>query len=159
MKTYQIEFKQFIDLPIEDVFSFFSEPNNLELITPPRLKFNILTPQPFIIKEGQLIDYTLTILYCIKLRWTTLITKYQFPNIFIDKQLKGPYSLWHHTHTFISQNGGTLIKDSVVYSVPFGLLGRLLNFIYIKYDLSNIFKYRHKILNNIFDEIKKNSKS
>ena len=100
MKTYNIKFKQFIDLPINDVFSFFSKPENLSLITPPRLKFNILTPPPIKMKEGQLIDYSLSIMYCIKLRWRTLITDYNQPYQFIDQQIKGPYSLWNHIHTF-----------------------------------------------------------
>ena len=66
MKTYNLEFEQFIDLPIEDVFDFFSKPENLSLITPPRLRFDILTPTPLEMKEGQLIDYSLKILYLIK---------------------------------------------------------------------------------------------
>ena len=157
MKTYNLKFEQFIDLPIHDVFSFFSKPENLSLITPSRLKFNILTPRPIIMEEGQLIDYTLTIMYCLNIRWTTLITKYSKPNIFIDQQLKGPYSLWHHTHTFKEKDGGTLITDQVVYGVPFGVIGRLLHLIYIKHDLKSIFRYRYKILNHIFSEIKTQS--
>tara|TARA_B100000029_G_scaffold122723_1_gene116329 strand:- start:349 stop:828 length:480 start_codon:yes stop_codon:yes gene_type:complete len=155
MKTYTIKFEQFIDLPINDVFNFFSKPENLSLITPPRLKFDILTPSPIKMKEGQLIDYSLTIMYCIKLRWRTLITDYKKPYKFIDQQIKGPYSLWHHTHTFEEKDGGTLIHDNVTYAIPFGMIGKLIHAIYIKYDVHNIFKYRHKILNNIFSEIKK----
>ena len=157
MKKYSIEFEQFINLPIQDVFLFFSQPKNLSLITPPRLKFNILTPEPIQMYEGQLIDYTLTIMYIINIRWTTLITMYQEPNIFIDQQLKGPYSLWHHTHTFEEKDGGTLIKDQVIYGIPFGWFGRFLNFVYIKHDINSIFKYRHQILNKIFSEIKQQS--
>ena len=157
MKKYSIEFEQFINLPIQDVFLFFSQPKNLSLITPPRLKFNILTPEPIQMNEGQLIDYTLTIMYIINIRWTTLITMYQEPNIFIDQQLKGPYSLWHHTHTFEEKDGGTLIKDQVIYGIPFGWFGRFLNFVYIKHDINSIFKYRHQILNKIFSEIKQQS--
>ena len=157
MKKYSIEFEQFINLPIQDVFLFFSQPKNLSLITPPRLKFNILTPEPIQMNEGQLIDYTLTIMYIINIRWTTLITMYQEPNIFIDQQLKGPYSLWHHTHTFEEKDGGTLIKDKVIYGIPFGWFGRFLNFVYIKHDINSIFKYRHQILNKIFSEIKQQS--
>lgn len=157
MKKYSIEFEQFINLPIQDVFLFFSQPKNLSLITPPRLKFNILTPEPIHMNEGQLIDYTLTIMYIINIRWTTLITMYQEPNIFIDQQLKGPYSLWHHTHTFEEKDGGTLIKDKVIYGIPFGWFGRFLNFVYIKHDINSIFKYRHQILNKIFSEIKQQS--
>ena len=157
MKKYSIEFEQFINLPIQDVFLFFSQPKNLSLITPPRLKFNILTPEPIQMYEGQLIDYTLTIMYIINIRWTTLITMYQEPNIFIDQQLKGPYSLWHHTHTFEEKDGGTLIKDKVIYGIPFGWFGRFLNFVYIKHDINSIFKYRHQILNKIFSEIKQQS--
>jgi len=154
MKTYNIKFQQFIDLPINDVFNFFSKPENLSLITPPRLKFDILTPSPIIMKEGQLIDYSLTIMYCIKLRWRTLITDYNKPYQFIDQQIKGPYSLWHHTHEFEEKDGGTLIHDSVTYAVPFGVIGQLLHAAYIKHDIKNIFKYRHKILDAIFLEIK-----
>jgi len=157
VKKYSIEFEQFINLPIQDVFLFFSQPKNLSLITPPRLKFNILTPEPIHMNEGQLIDYTLTIMYIINIRWTTLITMYQEPNIFIDQQLKGPYSLWHHTHTFEEKDGGTLIKDKVIYGIPFGWFGRFLNFVYIKHDINSIFKYRHQILNKIFSEIKQQS--
>ena len=157
MKKYSIEFEQFINLPIQDVFLFFSQPKNLSLITPPRLKFNILTPEPIQMNEGQLIDYTLTIMYIINIRWTTLITMYEEPNIFIDQQLKGPYSLWHHTHTFEEKDGGTLIKDKVIYGIPFGWFGRFLNFVYIKHDINSIFKYRHQILNKIFSEIKQQS--
>jgi len=154
MKTYHIKFQQFIDLPINDVFNFFSKPENLSLITPPRLKFDILTPAPIIMKEGQLIDYSLTIMYCLKLRWRTLITDYNQPYKFVDQQIKGPYSLWHHTHEFEEKDGGTLIHDSVTYAVPFGVIGQLLHAVYIKYDIKNIFKYRHKILDAIFLEIK-----
>ena len=154
MKTYNIKFQQFIDLPINDVFNFFSKPENLSLITPPRLKFDILTPVPIIMKEGQLIDYSLTIIYCLKLRWRTLITDYNQPYKFVDQQIKGPYSLWHHTHEFEEKDGGTLIHDSVTYAVPFGVIGQLLHAVYIKHDIKNIFKYRHKILDAIFLEIK-----
>ena len=159
MKTYSLEFEQFIDLPIEDVFDFFSKPENLSLITPPRLRFDILTPTPLEMKEGQLIDYSLKILYLIKLHWRTLITDYQKPYKFIDQQIKGPYTLWHHTHTFEEKDGGTLIKDNLKYVIPFGWIGRAIHFIYIKHDINGIFQYRHKILNDIFSEIKNQSRN
>ena len=159
MKTYNLEFEQFIDLPIEDVFDFFSKPENLSLITPPRLRFDILTPTPLEMKEGQLIDYSLKILYLIKLHWRTLITDYQKPYKFIDQQIKGPYTLWHHTHTFEEKDGGTLIKDNLKYAIPFGWIGRAIHFIYIKHDINGIFQYRHKILNDIFSEIKNQSRN
>ena len=159
MKTYNLEFEQFIDLPIEDVFDFFSKPENLSLITPPRLRFDILTPTPLEMKEGQLIDYSLKILYLIKLHWRTLITDYQKPYKFIDQQIKGPYTFWYHTHTFEEKDGGTLIKDNLKYVIPFGWIGRAIHFIYIKHDINGIFQYRHKILNDIFSEIKNQSRN
>ena len=142
MKVYTLKREQIISKNILDVFDFFSRPENLAKITPPKMKFKILTPTPIEMKEGALIDYTVRVLG-IPIRWRTLITKYQPPDIFIDQQLKGPYSLWHHTHTFekISQNE-TLIKDIVVYTIPFGFIGRIVHFLYIKKDLDKIFNFR-----------------
>ena len=158
MKKYTIRFEQFIDLPIEDVFNFFSKPENLSLITPPRLHFKILTPTPVPMQKGQSIDYILTIMYLFKILWTSLIQEYNRPHNLVDTQIKGPYSYWHHTHSFVSHQNGTIIKDCVIYSVPFGIIGALLNTIYIKYDLNSIFKYRHKILDQIFTQIKHQAK-
>lgn len=142
MKVYTFKKEQKISKNILDVFNFFSRPENLATITPPKMRFKILTPSPIEMKEGALIDYTVRILGC-PIRWRTLITKYDPPNIFVDQQLKGPYSLWHHTHTFtkISDNE-TLIKDIVTYSIPFGFIGRAVHSIYIKKDLDRIFSYR-----------------
>ncbi len=144
MKVYTLKKEQKISKNILDVFDFFSRPENLAAITPPKMKFKILTPSPIEMKEGALIDYTVRILG-FPIRWRTLITKYDPPNIFIDQQLKGPYSLWHHTHTFtkISDNE-TLIKDIVVYVIPFGFIGRIIHSLYIKRDLEKIFLYRKK---------------
>tara|TARA_B100000614_G_scaffold58513_2_gene51735 strand:- start:5502 stop:5981 length:480 start_codon:yes stop_codon:yes gene_type:complete len=157
MKTYNLKFEQKIDLPVNDVFDFFSKPENLSLITPSRLKFDIISPTPLEMKEGQLIDYSLKIMYVIKLHWRTLITHFEKPVKFIDQQIKGPYSLWHHTHKFKKIDGGTLIIDELKYAIPFGFLGRLIHFFYIKHDIKSIFEYRHKNLDKIFSEIKKQS--
>ena len=157
MKTYNLKFEQYIDLPVNDVFNFFSRPENLSLITPARLKFDILTPTPIKMKEGQLVDYSLRIMYIIKLHWRTLITHYEKPYKFVDQQLKGPYTLWHHTHTFEEKDGGTLIRDELKYAIPFGILGRIVHALYVKYDIRSIFRYRQKILDDIFTEIKKQS--
>ena len=142
MKVYTLKKEQKISKNILDVFDFFSRPENLAAITPPKMKFKILTPSPIEMKEGALIDYTVRILG-FPVRWRTLITKYDPPDIFVDQQLKGPYSLWHHTHTFtkISDNE-TLIKDIIAYSIPFGFIGRVVHSIYIKKDLEKIFLYR-----------------
>ncbi len=157
MKTYNLKFEQKIDLPVSDVFDFFSKPENLSLITPSRLKFDIITPTPLEMKDGQLIDYSLKIMYVIKLHWRTLITHFEKPVKFIDQQIKGPYSLWHHTHKFKKIDGGTLIIDELKYAIPFGFIGRLIHFLYIKHDIKSIFEYRHKNLDKIFSEIKKQS--
>ena len=79
------------------------------------------------------------------------------PVEFIDQQIKGPYAIWHHTHTFEEKDGGTIIKDNLTYAIPMGIIGRIVHFLYIRHDINGIFKYRHKILDKIFSEIKKQS--
>ncbi len=150
MKVYTLNKSQEISRGITDVFDFFSKPENLCDITPKRMNFNILTPSPIKMKKGALIDYTINIMF-ISMRWRTLITKYDPPYLFIDEQLKGPYPKWHHTHTFTKINENeTLIKDTVLYSVPLGFIGRVVHWIYIKRDLKKIFSYRKKRIQGIF---------
>ncbi len=150
MKLYTLNKEQVIYKNISDVFDFFSKPENLSIITPPKMNFNILTPSPIEMKKGALIDYTINIMF-ISMRWRTLITKYDPPYLFIDEQIKGPYSKWHHTHTFTKINENeTLIKDTVLYSVPLGFIGRVVHWIYIKRDLKKIFSYRKKRIQEIF---------
>ena len=150
MKVYKLEYSQFVNKSINEVFDFFSNPENLSLITPNKLDFNIMTPCPIEMKDGQLIDYTIKIM-AKKIRWRTMITQYNPPNMFIDQQLLGPYSMWHHKHIFIEKNGGVEIIDRIHYSIPFGFLGQLVNYLFINRDLNNIFEYRKKIINQHFE--------
>lgn len=114
MRTHTLFQQQLVRTPIAQVFEFFSRPENLERLTPPDLGFRILTPSPIAMKEGAVIDYTIRIAG-LPLRWTTLITLYEPPHRFVDLQLKGPYSYWHHTHTFAETPDGTLLTDDVRY--------------------------------------------
>ena len=130
MKYYELDVEQFIDQPVEKVFEFFSRPENLEEITPPRLGFTIMTPSPIPMEKGSLIDYTIRILG-FPVHWRTLITSYDPPHGFVDEQIKGPYVLWHHRHSFKKENGGTILRDTLRSAVPLGIIGRFLNLIWI----------------------------
>ena len=157
-KIYKLLSEQFIEQPIDVVFEFFSKPENLEEITPSRLRFTIITPSPIIMEKGSVIDYYIKILG-ISVHWQTLITSFVPPYRFVDEQIKGPYSLWHHTHTFSEENGGTMIRDEVRYIVPAGFLGQIMNFIWIKKDLDDIFAYRKEVISEKFFKPLKNFNS
>lgn len=151
MKLYTLTRTQCIPRPLEEAFSFFSRPENLALITPSSLKFQMLTPPPLEMKEGAVIDYTVRP-FGLPIRWTTLITDYKPPFRFADLQLRGPYAYWHHAHTFSETDDGTLMMDEIHYALPFGPLGRLVHTIAVRHQLQGIFDHRQSVLDRIFSD-------
>jgi ligand-binding SRPBCC domain-containing protein len=141
--------EQWIARPIEEVFAFFADATNLEAITPPWLRFRILSPGPIAMRPGALIVYRLRWGW-LPLRWVTEIEEWQPPFRFADVQLRGPYALWHHTHSFEPHDGGTLMRDRVRYALPLGPLGRLAHRLFVRRDLEAIFDYRAKKVNEVF---------
>lgn len=131
---------------VEHVFAFFAEAANLEAITPPWLQFRILTPRPIQMSPGTLIDYRLR-LHGIPIRWRTEISVWEPPRRFVDRQVRGPYRLWEHTHTFTEVRGGTLVRDDVHYAAPGGWF---VEQILVRPDLRRIFEYRSRSLRDRF---------
>jgi ligand-binding SRPBCC domain-containing protein len=123
-----------------EVFRFFETPENLARLTPPSLGFEILTPSPIVMRAGALIDYCVRPLGFPQ-RWTTLIESYDPPRRFTDVQLRGPYSFWHHTHTFEVAEGGTRMTDEVRYVLPFGPFGAPAA-PWVAWQLDRIFDFR-----------------
>lgn len=134
----------FIPLPPERVFPFFATAQNLERITPPDLRFRIVTPLPVDMREGTLIDYRLR-LDGIPFGWRTLITEWDPPFAFTDTQLKGPYHTWIHRHTFREVDGGTLMVDEVRWRVPLWPLGGLALPL-VRRKVARIFRYRQEAI-------------
>ena len=145
MTPYVLERKQFLPVPLDAAFRFFDRPENLAEITPAELGFRILTPSPIAMREGALIDYTIRVLG-VPVRWTTLITSYDPPRGFVDQQLRGPYSFWHHTHAFRAVDGGTEMTDTVRYLLPFGTLGGLVHSMGVRRKLESIFEHRSRVI-------------
>lgn len=130
----------------EEVFPFFADATNLEAITPPLLAFQVTTPRPIAMHAGTLIEYRLKI-HHVPIRWRTLIEQWQPSEMFVDKQIKGPYKLWHHTHRFESLPGErTLMTDVVRYSVGYGPLGDLARSLFVGRDVASIFDYRAEVI-------------
>ena len=127
--------------PLDEVFAFFSDAANLEALTPPWLRFRILTPQPIAMRSGTLIDYRIR-LHGMPISWQSEITDWSPPRQFVDEQRRGPYRRWVHIHTFATEGIGTRVSDRVTFEVPFGwLTGRL-----VLRDVEKIFTFRRQVL-------------
>lgn len=138
--------EQWLAQPPEQIWPFFTDAENLQRITPPWLDFQIATPTPIAMGEGTQIDYRLKV-HGFPVRWRSIIRDWQPPYQFVDEQLKGPYRLWRHTHTFESHHSGTLAKDVVQFRPPGGAwVSRL----FVRRDLRKIFTYRQKVLADFF---------
>ena len=149
MRFHTLRSEQWIPRTPDEVFAFFSDAHNLETITPTWLGFRTLTRSPIPMAAGTKIQYRLTI-HGAPVRWTTEIREWDPPRRFIDIQLRGPYRLWHHTHTFAPENGGTRMRDTVRYRLPFGPIGRLVNVLLVRRDVDRIFTYRSSKIAQIF---------
>lgn len=137
-----LERQQRVERPREEAFAFYGDALNLERITPSWLGFEVTTPRPIEMGTGTLIEYRLR-LHRVPVRWRTRIEAWEPPLRFVDVQIRGPYSLWEHTHTFEEDGpGATIIRDRVRYSIPFGPLGELADRLLVRQDLKQIFDYR-----------------
>jgi ligand-binding SRPBCC domain-containing protein len=150
MKRYSLRKSLWLPQSRAKVFEFFSNPGNLDRLTPAWLSFAILTPATNQLKKGALLDYRLRI-RGMPIRWQSEIAVWEPPYRFVDRQAKGPYSLWVHEHTFEERDNGTLVGDNVEYAVPGG---SIVQKFLVAPDLERIFNYRHKILEELFNPAK-----
>jgi ligand-binding SRPBCC domain-containing protein len=137
--VHRLERHQRLNRRPHEVFGFFARAHNLEQITPPWLRFEVRATEPA--EMGTLIHYRLR-LHGVPLRWTSRIEEWDPGRGFVDRQLRGPYRIWHHRHTFAADGDGTLVGDEVHYALPLGRVGELAHALFVKRDLERIFDYR-----------------
>jgi ligand-binding SRPBCC domain-containing protein len=146
---YLLARDQSLPAGIDEVFAFFSDARNLEAITPRWLDFRILTAAPIRMAPGAEIEYELR-WRVFPIRWKTVITRWEPPRLFTDEQVKGPYRVWRHTHSFEPDPGGTVMRDEVRYELPLGILGRAAHAIRVRRDLERIFDHRAAEIGRVF---------
>jgi len=130
------------------VFEFFADARNLQRITPPWVHFQILTAGEIEMKQGALIDYNIR-MRGVPMRWRTEIVEWNPPYSFTDVQLRGPYKLWNHRHTFTEKDGGTFMSDEVDYELPLGPLGEMAHRLFVRGDVKRIFAFRNEALGRL----------
>ena len=153
--SYILEREQQLNCDIATAWKFFSSPYNLAELTPKDMGFVVTTKSlPEDIYEGMVIDYLVSPIMGIPLKWRTKITQVDFQHSFTDFQQKGPYKLWNHQHTFVPNEQGVLMIDKVAYELPFGLLGTIAHYLFVKKKLADIFNYRYATLEKLINQKK-----
>lgn len=147
---YQLIKKQYLPIDIDEAWKFISSPENLKVITPKYMGFNILSPVEKYMYAGQIIEYTVKPIMGIPMKWVTEITHLQAPYYFVDEQRFGPYKFWHHKHFLSPKENGVEMIDHIHYSLPLGILGRLVNAFMVNNQLEEIFNYRRNKLTSLF---------
>lgn len=153
---HTLKTKQFLKSDLNTVWNFMSSPSNLARITPTYMGFQILSDESDIKKmyPGQLIEYYVTPVLGIKMHWVTEITHVQDRYYFVDEQRFGPYAFWHHKHFLKEVPGGVEMTDILHYKIPMGIIGKIVNQLFIKRKIKEIFDYRHERLEQLFNSIK-----
>ena len=146
--------EQIIPAPVEKVWEYFCDPKNLNEITPPDMNFEIIQGGTVKMYEGQIIEYRVEFLRGVRSLWLTEIAHVRDGEYFVDEQRVGPYRFWYHEHIFEKIEYGTKMTDRVTYVVPFGILGDILNTVWISRRLKNIFDFRMKKIIELFGDAK-----
>ncbi len=154
MKIYRLETIQNLPISQKEAWDFLSDPRNLKTITPDYMGFEIVSGAASKMYAGQILQYIVTPLLNIPLKWVTEITHVKEGEYFVDEQRFGPYSLWHHKHFIKPIKNGVEMIDIVDYKVPFGLLGQLVQPFLVRPKLEEIFEYRKNALDRIFGKYK-----
>jgi len=151
MKIKALETTCIIPAAMNTVWEFFSNPKNLNAITPPELKFEILSDlDGKKMYSGMIIRYNIKPMLNIPMSWTTEITHCQDHHFFVDEQRFGPYAFWHHQHIFKSVPEGVEMTDIVHYAVGWGILGKIASLLYVDKQLQHIFDFRNREIKKIF---------
>tara|TARA_R110002012_G_scaffold321944_1_gene552575 strand:- start:15309 stop:15806 length:498 start_codon:yes stop_codon:yes gene_type:complete len=153
MKLHQLHAKQFLPISPQEAWEFLSNPNNLKVITPEAMGFQVLSGADRKMFAGQIIQYKVTPFPGFTTRWVTEITQVKEGEYFVDEQRFGPYALWHHKHFIKKVENGVEMEDIIDYKAPFGILGQIGNSILIKNQLKTVFKYREDKLIALFGEM------
>ncbi len=145
-----LEQEQLLPITLEEAWSFFSSPRNLDSITPPELGFRIESCHSERMHEGQIITYKVKVAPAVWIPWVTEIKAVEEGRAFVDEQRFGPYRFWHHRHTFEAVDGGVRMGDLVHYALPFGPLGSVVHRFFVRPKLERIFAFRREILEEKF---------
>jgi ligand-binding SRPBCC domain-containing protein len=148
VSVHELHREQVVARPLDEVFDFFSRAGNLALLTPPQMRFQMITPEPIAMGVGTLIEYRLRV-HGLPLRWISRIDEWDEGRRFADRQLRGPYKLWLHSHEFEAVPEGTKVNDHVRFELPLGLLGELGGLPLVRRDLARIFDYRRAAVENL----------
>ena len=152
MKIYRVNRTQLLNISIDEAWHYFSSPENLKEITPEHMRFEIkFMTGGDQMYAGQLINYRVNVLPYYRVKWTTEITHVEAPFRLIDEQRFGPYAMWHHEHRFTTVENGTLMEDEISYAVPFGFLGTIANYLFVRKEVESIFDYRYEVLEKKFN--------
>lgn len=146
----RLEFFQFVPAKLNLVWDFFSSPANLAKITPPEMGFIITSPEQSVMYPGMFITYKVSPVLGIKMNWVTEITQVQEHKFFIDEQRSGPYRLWHHEHHFREVPNGVEMHDILYYQLPFGFIGNITDYMFVKQKVESIFEFREKRIDELF---------
>ena len=150
MKVYTLHKKQKLPISVDKAWAFLSDPQNLKVITPDYMGFDILSGADRPMYAGQIIQYIVKPVLGIKTKWVTEITHVIDKKYFVDEQRFGPYAFWHHKHFIKEIEGGVEMEDIIDYKIPFGVLGQLVHPFLVKPKLENIFEYRKNKLTELF---------
>lgn len=151
---YTLNKKQKLPVSLQEAWDFIANPKNLATITPPNMGFKTLSGDERQMFAGQIIHYTITPLFGLKLEWITEITHIADKSFFVDEQRYGPYKFWHHKHFLKEIKGGVEMEDILHYKLPMGILGKMMHPFLVKPKLEQIFEYRHKKLTELFGDYK-----
>ena len=148
--VYYLYREQTIPAPVNEVWDFFCDPHNLNELTPHDMNFEIIQGGGVKMYEGQIIEYRVEFIRGFRSLWLTEISHVRECEYFVDEQRTGPYQFWYHEHLFEADPAGTKMTDRVTYVIPFGIVGDLLNAVWISGRLENIFNFRTQKIVAIF---------